>query len=350
MQSKVAVILALFSVAFAAELSVSINGVEPLGGTFLYEGWLIGGSSGPVSTGFLTVSSNNVGTQDFTVGDDFLTEYTGYLVTIEPDDSDSIPSDTHLIGGDFDSDGDATLTISFPAALGTDFSTATGEFILAAPSSPGSPANLGIWFLNNSNPPPVAGLSLPTLPAGWVYEGWVVFAGVPTSTGTFTDPNAADSDGPGPNAGPTTTGLPNYPGQDFVNPPQNVAMADMTVITVEPSPDDAPTPFAMKPLRNTNIMDVTTVQSMSLNLATNPTGTVLATFGNGYGSYGSYGSFGSFGSFYSFNSYGSFFSFASYGSFGSFSSSSGSSSSSSSGASVVAMSALALGAAGLALF
>lgn len=208
MQSRAVIFLAIFSVVFAAELSVSISGIEPLAGTFGYEGWLIGGSSGPVSTGFLQVSSSNVGTQTFSVSDSFLDIYTGYLVTIEPDDADAIPSDTHLIGGDFESDGDATLSIAFPAALGTDFSSAAGEFILAAPSSPSSPANLGIWFLNNSNPPPVAGLTLPTLPAGWVYEGWVVFDGVPTSTGTFTDPTVADADGPGPTVAPPPLACP----------------------------------------------------------------------------------------------------------------------------------------------
>ena len=44
--------------------------------------------------------------------------------------------------------------------------------------------------------PPAAGLELPDLPDGWVYEGWVVADEGPITTGTFTALDAVDSGNP----------------------------------------------------------------------------------------------------------------------------------------------------------
>ena len=98
-----------------------------------------------------------------------------------------------------------------------------------------------------------AGLTLPELPAGWVYEGWVAGPDGPVSTGTFTDPAAADSDGAGPTGGPEAS--PPFPGQDFIDPPVNI-IGQAAVISVEPSPDNSPAPFGIKPLIDDVIEDV----------------------------------------------------------------------------------------------
>jgi len=86
--------------------------------------------------------------------------------------------------------------------------------------------------------------------AGWVYEGWAVIDGIPVSTGTFTNPAAADNF----NGFSGTADGPNYPGEDFIeNAPEGLTFpTDLTgatiVVSVEPDADNSPAPFALKPL------------------------------------------------------------------------------------------------------
>ena len=93
------------------------------------------------------------------------------------------------------------MSIGHSAALGTDFASVGGTFILAAPTAGDRPGfgNKGIWFLDPAQG--VASLQLPELPQGWTYEGWVVTDQGPMSTGRFRDPASADSDGAGRAAG-----------------------------------------------------------------------------------------------------------------------------------------------------
>ncbi len=93
-------------------------------------------------------------------------------------------------------------------------------------------------------------MSLPALPGGWHYEGWAVIDGVPVTTGRFTSPSGADEAAPfsGPNP------EPHFPGEDFLGNapiglvfPTNLA-GGTAVISIEPEPDDSPTPFTLKPL------------------------------------------------------------------------------------------------------
>ena len=98
---------------------------------------------------------------------------------------------------------------------------------------------------------PVAGLDIPELPAGWVYEGWVVIDGQPVSTGRFLDPTGPDDFGGF--SGPL--GNPPFPGEDFiVNAPDGLEFpldlrgAGTVVLTVEPADDDSPAPFPIRPL------------------------------------------------------------------------------------------------------
>ena len=219
-----------------------------------YEGWAVIDGA-PVSTGKFnvvdgkTVSLDGDEIKGFHIEED-LAAATTIIVTIEPEgDTDAIPSDTHFVAGDVDSDGKSELTIDHPAALGTDFSDATGQFILATPSNGNDTDELsGVWFLDPSGPS--ASLTLPTLPAGWTYEGWAVIDGTPVSTGTFLSAEGADSGEPFKGEGDT----PPFPGEDFLrNAPDGLTFpTDLRelpiVISVEPSPDDAPTPLVLKPL------------------------------------------------------------------------------------------------------
>lgn len=219
-----------------------------------YEGWAVIDGA-PVSTGKFnvvdgkTVSLDGDEIKGFHIEED-LAAATTIIVTIEPEgDTDAIPSDTHFVAGDVDSDGKSELTIDHPAALGTDFSDATGQFILATPSNGNETDELsGVWFLDPSGPS--ASLTLPTLPAGWTYEGWAVIDDVPVSTGTFLTAEGADSGEPFGGSGDT----PPFPGEDFLlNAPDGLTFPTHLrelpiVISLEPSPDDAPTPFVLKPL------------------------------------------------------------------------------------------------------
>lgn len=258
-------------------VSIDIDGLEDLGPGWAYEGWLIENGS-PVSAGRFTVDgAGNPSETMFTVAVGNSADVSTYVLTIEPEpDPDPLPSATHLLAGDFTGD-QADITVGHPAALGDDFTSSSGSFILAAPSSSGSDGATyknGIWWLDPAGPS--AALNLPTLPTGWSYEGWVVGMSGPVSTGTFIDVAAADSDGGGPAAGPNPT--PPFPGQDFINPMTDLTTGYAAVISIEPDPDNSPGPFTLKPLVDSLIEDDGggVLQMMANNAAaSSPTGTVM---------------------------------------------------------------------------
>ncbi len=237
----------------------------------------------PVTTGKFNVDAegdlvdlegNTISGGRFDTGTD-LSQATAIIITIEPDgDVDAIPADTHYLAGGV-AGGSAPLTVGHPAALGDDFSDAAGTYILATPTDDDDAnENSGIWFLADG----VAGLQLPTLPAGWKYEGWAVIDGTPVTTGTFTDPAALDE--AAPYSSPNNAGPP-FPGEDFlINAPDGLAfptdLAGATaVISIEPSPDDAAGPFTLKPLVGGIPVDATdsTPYSVDNNASGFPTGT-----------------------------------------------------------------------------
>lgn len=239
-----------------AELGLffEVSNFPTLEGGVHYEGWAIIDGD-PVSTGKFNVEGGATVGLDGEEITGFFVEHdlgaaTTIIVTIEPaGDIDTIPSDTHFVAGDINADGTSELTLEHPGAIGTDFSDAEGQFILATPSNGDETDEFsGVWFLDPAGP--TATLTLPTLPAGWVYEGWAVIDGVPTSTGTFLTADGADSGEPfgGPD------GTPPFPGEDFLeNAPDGTTFpTDLRgvpiVISVEPSPDDAAAPFVLKPL------------------------------------------------------------------------------------------------------
>lgn len=221
-------------------LRVAFDGLPELGDDFIYEGWLIT-PSGPVSAGRFRDAKR------FAIEVDASTakEATLYVLTIERAlGDDPAPSDTHVVAGELKR-GWATLSTAHAAALGSDFEAARGGFILETPSSAvADDYDQGIWFLDPTAGPG-ASLTLPMLPAGWAYEGWVVVDGKPLSTGRFTSSAGADGDGAGASAGPG--GFPPFPGQDFIDPAV-VLTGGKAVISIEPDPDDSPAPFALKPL------------------------------------------------------------------------------------------------------
>lgn len=253
-------------------LMLSLNGVESLGSGYVYEGWIVVGGS-PVSTGTFTVDgSGALSRSSFDVDAGQLAAATKFVLTIEPSpDPDPAPSATKYLAGDF-AGNSATLSVADGAALGSSFGGASGAFILQTPSTASVAGDYasGIWWLDPSGPAP--SLALPALPAGWVYEGWVVGPAGPVSTGRFSQVTGADADGGGSTAGPN--GTPPFPGQDFVNPLVSL-VGYRAVITIEPEPDDNAGPFTLKPLVDMNVEDVGpgVLQPMANNAASFPTGT-----------------------------------------------------------------------------
>ncbi len=256
-------------------LTLDIDGLENLGSDYAYEGWIIVDGK-PITTGVFHVDDNgNLSETKFELKRRQLRKATRFVLTIEPfPDPDPDPSSLHIIAGDFSGD-EAILNIEHESALKTNFSSATGKYILATPTDGNSTTdeNSGVWFLNNGS----AGLSLPSLPSSWEYEGWAVINGTPVSTGKFTSVSSSDKSSTysGSSAGP------NFPGEDFLqNAPSGLTFpTDLSdqkiVISVEPIPDNSPNPFSLKPLAADVPSNATdqTIYTMSNNSSnTNPTG------------------------------------------------------------------------------
>ncbi|MFN3197707.1 MAG: hypothetical protein ACE366_04725 [Bradymonadia bacterium] len=232
-------------------LSLSLSNLGDLGPDYVYEGWLIT-SEGPVTSGRFPMN-DAMESFEFELDRDLLADSAMFVLTIEPAfNDDPAPADTHVVAGAFDADGLADLTIAHPAALGSDFTDATGSYFLETPTSAdvADDYDQGIWFIR---PGEGAGLSLPELPAGWVYEGWVVDENGPETTGRFIDPAGPDSDMGGKAAGPDAA--PPFPGQDFIDPARTV-VGNTIVITIEPEPDNSPAPFFFKPLVDMSAEDL----------------------------------------------------------------------------------------------
>lgn len=265
-------------------LVLQFTGLEPLANGFHYEGWAIM-PNGPVSTGkfnvvsgggLVTVSGSAITGGEFIAGID-LDAATAIVITIEQNgDVDAVPSATKVLGGSLTS-GSASLQISAPQALATNFAAAAGKFILATPTDGmNNNETSGIWFVDLVGGTPTVGLSLPALSPGWTYEGWAVIGGRPVSTGRFT--SAAGADGSARYSGPLAA--PPFPGEDFLaNAPSGLIFptnlsGGMAVISVEPVPDDSPAPFTLKPLTRTipaNAADHVAF-SMTVNPAAFPSG------------------------------------------------------------------------------
>lgn len=250
-----------------SNLSLDLTGLENLGDDYQYEGWVMVNGT-PVSTGTFKVDdSGKLSKTSFSVASEELEAATKFVLSIEPTiDDDPAPAATKILAGDFSGDSasvnsdnvvvDATGTIK---TLGASW----GKYILATPTD-GMDNNeySGVWFLDNSSGSAVAGLGLPKLSAGWKYEGWAVIDGTPVSTGTFTDPGKADDNASTSTFKGDMGNGPAYPGEDYIqNAPEGLTFptdlrGKTIVVSVEPSPDNSPKPFALKPLAHTVEADV----------------------------------------------------------------------------------------------
>lgn len=264
-------------------LTLSITGLEDLGNTAQYEGWLLVDGT-PITTGTFTVDgSGQLSEKTFEVNATTLSSATKFILTVEPiPDNDPAPSDQKLIAGDFNGNS-ASLSTAVGPAIG-DFSNASGSYFLRTPTdeSDGNNGNdqNGVWF-GIPGAPPTAGFGLPELGEGWAYEGWVIGDSGPISTGTFT--SFVDRDDSNQFSGTEANAGPPVPGEDFFNnaPEGESFPLDLrgrtVVISVEPVPDNSPAPFLLKPLVATVATDAEFAlvsYSFDQNLGSLPSGSV----------------------------------------------------------------------------
>ena len=262
---------------------MNITGLEDLGQTAQYEGWILVNGT-PISTGTFKVDATGTPSEtNFQINSDDLSIATKFILTVEPiPDNDPAPSAQKLIAGDFSEDI-ATLSTAIGPALG-DFSTAAGSFFLRTPTDETNGNNdndqYGVWF-GNPGSPPSAAFELPTLDNGWAYEGWVIGENGPISTGTFTD--FGDRDNSNQFSGTAANAGPPVPGEDFFNnaPSGETFPLDLrgrtVVISVEPVPDNSTAPFLLKPLVGVVPIDAEfapTAYSFDQNLESLPSGWV----------------------------------------------------------------------------
>jgi len=264
-------------------LTLGMAGLEDLGSDYVYEGWLIADGVAEPAGRFSVDADGNATPDTFEIDTAIAEAATAYVLTIEPAEGDDPgPSNVHILAGPV-TGGTASLTTEDSRAIGTDFSSAAGAFILETPSSMAVADDYanGIWWLVPGGDGAMPGLDLPALPDGWTYEGGGVGPDGPISTGTFDAADVADSDGAGPDAGPDPT--PPFPGQDFIDPAQTLTDGYMAVISVEPVPDNSPAPFPIKPLADMSIDDVMAPMTLGMDniVADNlPGGSVSLGLGN----------------------------------------------------------------------
>lgn len=269
-------------VSATKNLTLNINGLENLGSNYVYEGWLMVNGN-PVTSGRFTVNNTGQLSQSsFPIAVATLNAATAFILTIEPATNDNpAPSEVHILAGDF-SGNSGNVSVAHSAALGNNFTSATGKYILATATDGNSTTNeeSGIWFLDNTSGTAVKGLNLPALPSGWKYEGWMVINGIPLSTGTFTNAGVADANAATSVFKGTNNNGPAFPGEDFLmNAPTGLTFptdlrGKTVAISIEPFPDNSSAPFALKPLLNSipSNAAVRTTLSMTPNLTSFPTG------------------------------------------------------------------------------
>jgi hypothetical protein len=136
-----------------------------------------------------------------------------FILTVEKksvaNDSSLTPGALKILGGRF-SEAASTLTIGDGSI---DFADSKAVFNLATPTNgTGNNELSGVWFVDSLSTNIVAGLDLPTLYGGWIYEGWAQINGQYVSTGRFTNPEAADLYSA---YGSTSNGY-KFPGEDFL--------------------------------------------------------------------------------------------------------------------------------------
>lgn len=259
-------------------LTLNVIGLQPLSQFFEYEAWIVTNGE-HISLG--RFSDTNF-PKTFTALTGQVTNASQFKVSIEEgnDPSPNI-SNSVIVSGNFAGNA-ANLSIN--DAIGN-FSQVEGLFVLETPTDDVNGVNngndeAGIYFYNPENAS--AGLRLPSLPAGWKYNGWVTLPSSSGSqnlaTGTFTSPSGRDDFAP---YSSSQNPAPSFPGEDFLNstvaPDGVVFPPDLrgkkVFISLEPDLDtDNRNPFFLQPLTGVATETSPTVTIMQVNSASFPIG------------------------------------------------------------------------------
>lgn len=240
-------------------VTINHNGLENLGADLNYEAWLqinnnwvsIGkfnvNSSGDVVKMVADTNDSN----EFPFDKDLIGKANKAMITIEEsNDTDPDPSDLSVLAGDF-AGNNAELTINDSDAISSNFGNITGKFKLLTPTTfTTTDESSGIWFVDTINASTYKnGLSLPSLPGDWTYEGWININGNVVSTGRFTNTSASDNDNPYIGSDAPVLG---FPGEDFItSAPAGLTfptdLANQTAfITIEMDNDNSTAPFFVR--------------------------------------------------------------------------------------------------------
>lgn len=283
-------------------IELDINGLKNLGNGAWYELWIKGLSraSGSeqetqTSAGVFTVDDQgNLSQTVFDVNLGYLQEGLTVFLTVEEDadagvrynitgtDSNATidtlyePSKYVILEANIKAN-EGTLSFGHEDIIDYDFNAVRGTYLLDTPTDTLISDLSGIWFVNDTSSAgdtKFAGLILPTLPARWVYEGWVEINGQPVSTGTFSNP--AISDRNAQYSGDSLSWAYNFPGEDFINDttgtftfPTDLSGANLYITLDAPHPAVANSPFTVKLLTATIPADAqpNTVYEMQNNVA-----------------------------------------------------------------------------------
>lgn len=199
-----------------SSIEININGLPSIPDSMTYIGWFEKEENGVKTyTKAFIIDANSNGAISYKSEKPFqiLQEAQVFNLNIEKEsianDSNLVPNSLKLLSGRF-SESSTSLTISDQSL---DFSKIKAVFNLVTPTNgPNSDELSGVWFVDSLNTSLQAGLDLPPLYGGWIYEVWIEKGGQFISTGRFADAEARDLYA---NYGGSLSGF-NFPGEDFL--------------------------------------------------------------------------------------------------------------------------------------
>jgi hypothetical protein len=226
------------------ELQLTFSSLAPLANGYQYEGWAVldgrAWSTGRFNVGpngeLVDVDGNSVRDGVYDAGRD-LSDAAMIAITIQPPigsaqnpapDEDGFGGDAppHLLAGEV-VDLTAVLSPGAGPALGNTFADASGSYVLD---------HGHVHFTN---------LDLPALPPGWAYETWAAVDGVTESLGRFGQTEGGGHAEHDPAANTAETGSVQAPPHLA---PRSDIRGGTLFISIEPSPDDSPLPYSLRPL------------------------------------------------------------------------------------------------------
>ena len=270
-------------------IDINIKGMNALGDSAWYEGWLTwleksaaGEIKKTLSVGLLDMNTAGELVLSKKINTGYLQGGLTLLITIEedtvhgfqvtPTDTLEGPGEYHIIATTITANY-SIFSVGDPILLNFNFYDVDGIYILDTPTALGQNPESGLWFVNQDTTIEdildtagtvvgkdtiislLPGLNLPDLPTNWTYEGWVIMDSDTLSTGKFTSAVGADqssiySSDQGPGYA--------YPGEDFFNnaPPGLTFPTDLSgrqfFITVEPNyPPCSNKPYTLIPFITT---------------------------------------------------------------------------------------------------